>query len=333
MKAWLARFALLFVSGLAALAMAEIATRVVSPLKVVERRSYGGEIVQDWLVPGAHYRQVSSEFDAETTISSHGYRVPEVDGNPDLLFVGDSNTFGWGLSDDQTFAVQYCRMAKISCVNLGAPGTGTIQQVERLEDFLGRFDWKPAEVKLFMFAMTASFSGGNDLADNYWYVRWRKPERPVALPSGVSAAPADRSWIEWALEHQDFVLERSNLARLIKFHWGPLLRTAIQPGLADDRRQEALELTRGALSRLDLLSKQRHFSYRIYLLHPMQDLMRGTHEDTARALADISVAPVQSLAPLFLDDPGTYYYPLDGHINGRAAEAVVRHLMAESAAH
>jgi hypothetical protein len=219
-------------------------------------------------------------------------------------------------------------------VNLGSPGTGTIEQIDRLKDFLIRFDWRPAEVKLFVFAMTASFSGGNDLADNYWYVRWAKapPGSPVA-PGATGSKPGKRGLVEWAHLHQDVVLEHSNLARLVKFHWGPLLRTAFKPGLADDRRQEALELTRGALARLDALSKERGFSYRIYVLHPSQDVMRGTYQKTAGALARISIAPVQTLAPLFVADPRAYYYPLDGHINGAGAEAIARYLVSEPPLH
>lgn len=322
---WLGRLALLVFGTVVALAGAELATRLVYPLHLVERRSLGGAPVPDWLTPGARYRQVSSEFDALTTIGPDGYREPAAPpGGPDLVFLGDSNTFGWGLADDETFAARTCRAAGRACANLGAPGTGTIEQVARLEEFLARHGWRPREVWLFVFAMTKSFSRGNDLADDWWHAQWAR-----ARETGVAPAPATaRERLERALFRQDVLLERSNLARLVKYLWAPWLRSVLQPGLAEERREEALAATRGALVRLDELAREHGFAVRLFLLHPIQDLMWGTYGETAAALGRIAPAPIDDLAPLFADDPRRYYYPLDGHFNAAGVEVIVRHLLA-----
>jgi lysophospholipase L1-like esterase len=321
---WLGKLALLVFGVATALAAAEVATRLVYPLRLVERRPLDGAPVADWLTPGARYRQVSSEFDALTSIGPHGYRDPAAPpGGPELVFLGDSNTFGWGLADDETFAARYCRAARRSCANLGAPGTGTIEQGARLEDFLTRLDWRPREVWLFLFAMTASFSRGNDLADDYWHARWAR-----ARETGVAPAPATaRERLERALSRQDVLLERSNLARLVKYLWAPWLRSVLQPGLAEERREEALAATRRALVRLAELSRERGFALRLFLLHPIQDVMWGTYGETAAALGSIAPAPIDDLAPLFADDPRRYYYPLDGHFNAAGVDVIVRHLL------
>lgn len=321
---WLGRIALLVFGTVVALAGAEIATRIVYPLQLVERRSLDGAPVPDWLTPGARYRQVSSEFDAATTITPDGYRGPAPPGPPELVFLGDSNAFGWGLADDETFAARYCRAAGRTCANLGAPGTGTIEQVARLEEFLDRQGWRPREVWLFVFAMTRSFSRGNDLADDWWHTQWVR-----ARETGVAPAPATaRERLERALFRQDVLLERSNLARLVKYLWAPWLRSVLQPGLAEDRLEEALAATGGALARLAELSRERRFALRIFLLHPIQDLMWGSYGETAAALGAVAPVPIEDLAPLFNDDPRCCYYPLDGHFNAAGVDAIVRHLLA-----
>ena len=321
---WLGKLTLLAVSTAVALLGAELATRIVAPLHLVERRSLDGAPVPDWLTPGARYRQVSSEFDAPTAITPDGYRAPAVAGNPDLVFLGDSHTFGWGHADDATFAARYCASTARACANLGAPGTGTIQQVARLEEFLTRLAWRPREVWIFVFAMTTSFSRGNDLADDWWWAQW---QRANAAHQAAPAASSPREAVERALQHQDVLLEHSNLARLVKLSWAPWLRSLLQPRLAAQRRDEALALTRGALARLDALGRARGFSYRIYLLHPIQDLMWGTWRETTAALASIAPAPIDDLGALLADDPQRFYYPLDGHLNDAGVEVITRHLL------
>ena len=109
----------------------------------------------------------SNEYNAIPTITNKGHRVPGVEGNPDVVFPGDSFTYGYGLSDEQTFASLYCKRLNLECVNLGIPGSGTLRQVERLEQYLDRYGWRPREVKLFFFGMSSS-SAGNDFVDNYY---------------------------------------------------------------------------------------------------------------------------------------------------------------------
>ncbi len=128
-----------------------------------------GSKLKSWTEPGQTYRQVSIEYDAVTNITMKGYRIPEVRGNPEVIFIGDSYTFGVGLSDNETFPFQYGLSRSVSIANLAQPGWGTGEEIDRLEQVLADWGWRPRCVKLFMFAMTTSVAGGNDIVDNLAY--------------------------------------------------------------------------------------------------------------------------------------------------------------------
>lgn len=159
MKEWLLRLAMVAVSLLVGLLLAEATVRVVHPISDGrDNVTLDGVPIKSWFAPGSVYRQVSNEYDARTTITDKGHRVPGSDGTPDVVFVGDSFTYGWGVADDDTFASIYCTRTGHTCANLGAPGTGTAKQLNRLEEFLDKYQWQPKEVKLVFFGMSGAWS-------------------------------------------------------------------------------------------------------------------------------------------------------------------------------
>ena len=152
---------------LIALLLAEATSRLIQPISPgAQKVSLEGVPVSEWLLPGSVYRQVSTEFDALTTITDKGHRVPATAGGPEVVFIGDSFTFGIGLSDRETFPYLYCHALAIVCANLGKPGASTVEELDFLQRSLDRWGERPQRVKLFMFAMSSSFLAGNDLADN-----------------------------------------------------------------------------------------------------------------------------------------------------------------------
>jgi hypothetical protein len=310
-KEWLIRISFLVVSSLVALLMAEGLVRVFFP-------------IYEWFEPGSVYRQVSNEYDARTTITRQGHRVPGTDRNPDVVFLGDSFTYGYGLNDDQTFAAIYCSRRRIECANLGMPGSGTSKQVQRLEQFIEKWNWRPREVKLFFFGMSSSFSAGNDFVDNYDYGRWlnaKSAGRPI-----VAGPRPTRSVGERMISWQARVLEHSTLMRRVKYHWGPLLKSMI---LADpgDRMDEALLYTQRGLQDLDDLSRRVGFEYSVYLVVPVHDIIRGSYPDTLAALNRVSRKPAIATAPLFVDAPQSFYYAYDGHLNPAGSQRVAEFLI------
>ena len=90
------------------------------------------------LPPRRVVRTIAPEYDVVATIDSAGNRVPDGGTSPDVLFLGDSFTFGLGVSDRETFVWIYCNSLGLTCANLGRPGTGTIRQIETLNYYLNQ---------------------------------------------------------------------------------------------------------------------------------------------------------------------------------------------------
>jgi hypothetical protein len=322
---WRIRISFLVVSTLVGLALAEGMARIFFPLNDGrDNVTLEGKPIKDWFAPGSVYRQVSNEYDARTTITDKGHRVPGTDGNPDIVFLGDSFTYGYGLRDDQTFASIYCTERRVSCVNLGMPGSGTSRQVQRLQEFMEKWQWRPKQVKLFFFGMSSSFSAGNDFVDNYNYGRRfkvRMGRSPMIPPAAATMGVGER-----VIGLQRTLLERSTLLRRVKYHWGPLLKSLI---LADpgERMSEALLYTEIGLKELDSLSRREGFDYTIYLLVPVHDIIRSTHSNTLAALNGVSPKAAIATASLFIDSPAKFYYAYDGHLNPVGSRRIADYLI------
>lgn len=323
LKEWAARVALLFTSLIIAVLIGEALTRLFAP--ITDRRdnvTLEGEVISDFVTPGLVYRQVSNEYDVLTTITDKGHRAPAVEGNPDVIFIGDSFTFGFGLADDETFVSLYCARTGKQCANLGYPGSGTLRQVERLEQFLGDWDWHPREVKLFFFGMSTSFSAGNDFADNYDRQRRTQSNDIVVAPQ-----ESKPGLTEQIIGLQAVLLRHSNLLRLLKFYAGPLLKSMFVADFGDARMAVALDATSTALSRLDALSKQHGFAYQIYLIVPVHDILRDTASDTLHTLNSVAPQSAITTQQLFLDQPTRYYFAFDGHLNAEGNRKLAEFLI------
>lgn len=330
-REWMLRLIMIGISLFIGLAMAEVMARVLYPISDGrENVTLDGQPIKGWFEPGSVYRQVANEYDARTTITDKAHRVPGVaQGSPEIIFLGDSFTYGYGLTDEQTFASRYCTARQVTCANLGIPGSGTARQVERLVEFLDRYQWKPREVKFFFFGMSGSFSAGNDFADNY--------DREVTdrLPPGTvrpRGPRADRGLVERAIGWQSFLLNHSALMRVAKFHWGPMLKSLVVSAPGDERMGTALDATRRHLARLDALSRERGFDYTIYLIVPVQDIMRGSAGETLRTLNGVSPKPAVPTADLFASSPEAHYYAFDGHLNPEGSRKLAAFLVARDAA-
>jgi hypothetical protein len=332
-KEWLIRVGLVAASLLFAVLLAEGMSRIFVPISDLrENIALDGTRITDFVQPGAVYRQVSSEYDALTTITDKGHRVPEVEGNPDVVFIGDSFTYGYGLADEETFVSIYCGERRLVCANLGLPGSGTLRQVERLEDFLLRYQWHPREVRLFFFAMSGSFSAGNDFVDNYDR-ELRMRQVAAGIEPDRAAAPARQGGAaERLIGLQSFLLRHSNLLRLLKFYAGPMLKSMIVAEPGEDRMAIALEGTRDALARLDELSRREGFAYDIYLIVPVQDMLRGTHAETLATLNSVAPKPAIPTASVFAESPARFYFAFDGHLNPEGNRRLAGFLLARDGA-
>ena len=335
MREWVLRLMLLSVSLVVALLGAEAAVRIVHPIADGRNNvTLDGVPIASWFTPGSVYRQVSNEYNAMTTITPLGHRVPGTDGSPEVIFLGDSFTYGWGLKDEDTFASIYCSGLQLRCANLGVPGTGTAKQLDRLQQFIQTHNWRPREVKLFFFGMSTAWSAGNDFVDNYderGLSDARAAGKAIAPAAAPPAQPAPSPGLaERAISLQSAILRRSNLMRVVKYYWGPMLKSVIVADPGNERMTLALHYTRQNLQRLDRLSKQLGFQYRIYLIAPVQDVMLGSYPRTLQALQDVAPVPVAGTGQLFTDDPERYYYAYDGHINASGSRKIADFLVEDN---
>jgi len=268
------------------------------------------------------FRQISAEFDTNVTINNEGNRVAGASSRPEVIFVGDSFTFGQGLSDGETFAYIYCTQRNISCANVARSGTGTGSQVDILEHYLESEGWRPRHVKLFVLAMSSSMMSGNDFEENLWYMTGTGPSSTTHVPTAGNQA----------VNLRRIVLGNSNIARVIYFYLAPTVRAYFSPGVDENHAKQALAATKHQLGRFDKLSRKYGFTYRIYLLHPMQDIMRGTDGETLEALKRLAPnIDIVATSHLFQDTPTNYYFPYDGHFSPAGSRKIAELLLGETA--
>jgi hypothetical protein len=288
--------------------------------------------------PNLRYRQVSFEYDVITTIDKYGNRVPSPPENPDVLFVGDSFTFGHGLKDEDTFVSIYCGSLDVSCANLGRPGIGTTKELNILEYYLFNYGWRPKVVKLFMVAMSGSLMSGNDLYDNY-LAEQRNAFVPTAQviqnkPAKHTSKPAAEDEIRKYLKYfKNGVLEHSNLGRFVYFSLGHYIRTIFSPPVTKEILETGLRVTMTQLDRLEQISRKYSFRTEVFVIHPIQDLIRGTSSETMELLAETAPDTVfVSSAEIYEEKPEQYYLSYDGHWNAKGAMQFANFLVARDKA-
>ena len=115
--------------------------------------------------------------------------------------------------------------------------------------------------------------------------------------------------------------------RHVKFRWGPLLKSFLVDPPDASRMADALAYTREGLYGLDQASRGFGFAYEIYLIVPVQDLLRGTANQTLETLNSVSPKPVISTASALADSPSSYYFAYDGHLNPQGARRVAEYLV------
>jgi hypothetical protein len=331
LKRFVQALILLVISCTAGLALLEVSSRWILPITLrPDYLSLDGKPVKVVESPvtltfGLVFRQVATEFDAYTTITPQGHRMPQVNGNPEIVFIGDSFTFGWGIADKDTFVYRFADATGKSCANLGRPNTGTGRQVRILEHFLEKEHWHPQRVKLFMYVTSSILIPGIDFYDDLQDATAvpKQPKEPVGRTDSSSL-------YERIFELRKLRIEDSNLVRVAKYNWSPWLRSRLYPAPHLEQLRLAMETTRGHLNRLEELSHEYGFSYEIYIVHPMQEIINHTHQDTVNAVRKLAPGiQIKDTAPLFLDEPLKYYFHYDAHLNPVGTAKIAAFMIAE----
>lgn len=288
------------------LAIGEVASRIVSPISpgpsILDMQGNKQKI--GYIEASKQFRIITPDFDATTTITPDGYRAPEVKGNPDTLFIGDSFTYGQGVKDEETFVALYCNKKGIACVNLAVPGASTLYELDRLEYYLKTKNWSPNNVNLFFFT-------GNDFSDNV--DAFEKREKGESYEPGEVRVKAIQD-------------EKGLRQRIVEtgLHYSNLLRVAyykVLPMLKDDQTttdallNKALEITQQEFIRLHNLSEQYAFNYQIFVIFTQQEIEHGLYKPLTAKLKEISPVSIIPLGDVFKENTSDYFFPSDGHFS------------------
>jgi hypothetical protein len=113
-----------------------------------------------------HYQGTMRHYDASFSFrtDAHGFRNAEPwPTRPDVVVLGDSVTFGFGVPDGQSWVDLAARSLDVGAVNLALPGFGPLQQVRVYETFGAAL--RPPIVLVGFFP-------ANDFWDTAKFLRW-----------------------------------------------------------------------------------------------------------------------------------------------------------------
>jgi hypothetical protein len=311
--------AAIFLAGLVAV---ELALRQFFPLPAHggEYRDASGNPVRiardaDTLEAGLDVRHIASEFSARIHTGDFGYRkMSKESTTPELLFLGDSFTFGHGVDDGQVFSELLCVKRGVTCLNLGRSGTNTFDQVRLLRHGLDAHNLRPKAVVVTLLAGCWLGVAGNDLGDNLTF--YRSTKRSDLTGSG-SPIPIVRASLTPSLTETMRTLQGwlSNFEitkrALIVVSSG--LKRGVYACSGAGELDAAANATSVALGELAQLAEQHRFKVTIAVIHPFQDLgggFRASEAAVGRALPK-SFACIPTGRKFRIE----HYFPYDGHFN------------------
>lgn len=306
---------LLCFSVIVAFGIGEVASRYLAPLSVgpVILDLAGNEQKISYVEPNNLFRLKTPDYDAEVTITRDGYRGPEAKGNPDEIFLGDSFTYAVGVTNNQTFPAIYCKEKNLNCANLAVAGASTLYEIDRLETYIKKKNWRPKKVHLFFYT-------GNDFSDNV--DADEKRSRGDHYDPDTLNLPHHQT--DGAIKLINIGLKYSNLLRIAYFKGLPLIRVSDED--AKQTLTKGLEVTKKEFARLDTLSKTYGFEYKLYTIFTKHEIDNDLHQELGQKIQAQTEKPVQMLGDL-LKDTDKYYFPRDLHYsvegNAKVAEILI----------
>ncbi|GAA4463450.1 hypothetical protein GCM10023093_11940 [Nemorincola caseinilytica] len=101
----------------------------------------------------------NTEFSTRVRTNAVGFRDDDASLNaPDVLFLGDSYAFGWGVNEEEGVEKQYERLTGKKVLNMAVPGYGNVQELLMLYKWEGSAQVQGKKIFLFL--------SPNDLLDN-----------------------------------------------------------------------------------------------------------------------------------------------------------------------
>jgi len=336
---------ILAVSGLAGLLLAEVGLRLfwpqIYPVHPPGMYSETGRVVPG-LTPGFSGRLQRTDFDAAFSVNSVGFRGPEPrprrDNTVRIVALGDSQTFGFGVEDHETYAVGLEGLLAadfpgldVQVVNTGTPGFGTYAQLEILQAL-----WPELDPDIVLL----QFLPANDFEENRDAVAMMQPRvrdgmlTEVAPPAEGAQLPAWLRVLYWSKAHSHFMKLLSESAGYAAMRLGLAQNVAALWGedfsdwdaeLTSDLLVQVAETARaGGAMMLFVYSTAKHDLMSARYSPPRS---RGVIESAAgrsgAAWIDLNERMLAS------EEPRRFYFVRDGHWSPAGHRAVAEIIAAE----
>jgi hypothetical protein len=291
------------------------------------------------LRPNIAVTHVSAEFSAPITTNALGYRTTvNQSPTPDLVFLGDSFTFGHGVADEETFVSIACRLTGRACQNLGYSGTSTFEQTNVLRHALSR-GLRPKTVAVAMLSACWLDSAGNDLGDNARYLRQHpqaltapeaatvSAQEPAQIaqapaPAAATAAPAPAAPAPEVglLKRLQFMLTEFEIGKRALLVLMAPIKRGVYACSDEAEAARAMPATGSALRALAALGERYGFETVLFVIHPLQELEAAHRTTEARILPQLP-AGMRVVFTAGNFRPG-HYFPYDGHFNAAGQKAM-----------
>ncbi len=313
---------------LVGLIIIEAILELFAPLPVpggvyLDRNGHPARVALDELSlkPNLDLTHKGAEFTASIHTNSFGNRVIDNESRrPDFIWLGNSFTFGHGVSDKETFPYIVCTKNGFVCQNFGHSGADTFQEVNILVRAISKENFHPKNVVVVMLTACWIEESGNDLGDNLIYYRDHLNVTD-AKAAGAQPHPDDnRRGIVRRLQGALGNYEIVKRAMLVFSSY--IKRGAYRCSDAEQIRR-ALDATKIALDKLESLARKEGFAVTLVEIHPYQEL-DGEFRETEKLVGRIvpkSFGYIPTGKYFSKDD----YYRYDGHLNatGQARLAAV----------
>jgi hypothetical protein len=319
-----------------------------------ETRGVSHPLIGNLQIPGGTHVVRTSEFEISYPTDAHGFNNADPwPAKADIVAVGDSLTFGYGVAPDQAWPALVARqLSPASVVNLGLIGAGPQQHLHIYETF-----GIPLEPKVLLIG----FFVANDFWDAEMFERWRQSgtggnymvwrdfgrrassgDGPIGKLSDVIRRSRLYQWARYARQILvDRVRAEPKLLRLADGGTLQLRPSHLASKTADiEPGNPIFEVTVDALERIHALATS-HGTRMLVVLQPGKEetylpLLDGTRPDPGarlRAALDARGIAYLDLLPAYREraDAGVQlFFEVDGHPNLEGyrltAEEVVAHL-------
>lgn len=318
---------LFLLSVLVSIFLLELGSRLILPISPgAKKMSLDNEKILQiaFNEPMTSYLQVSSEYSVNTKIDKNGNRITKNSldqADETFIFLGDSFTFGQGVSDEATIPSQFCTKIKAECVNLGVPGTGIINHYLKLKEFLKykNIEKKTTVVHLIL-ASTTSRHPGNDIMDSIIEAQARNTDHIITDGDKVTDPGAVINFARW-------LSRNSNAFRMVRTIFGNQLRYfAWRNNDANIFTNDELAIFKDEQHRIKKVLDENKIKYFPVLLSTYAELESGNMQKTKSDLENLtSIKQIEGFTKG--QDYKSFFYPYDGHTNKFGNEHITNNLI------